>query len=183
MTITRCDWGRDWVGLLDPRLKWYWNQLVMSLECQHKNAVFRAVGRPLPHDMHWDNIGSRWVIPGQNLIDMNLEERQYSRQIYHFLNAQLLVHLVLTYQHLKYYIPPSFWSYFLCLSSRTSHSLGFLLGSLFKVNLAHSTSSSRHINKPQTLHFLLLGLLSRGYYPVAGLHIPSPLCKISNVYS
>ena len=36
--------------------------------------------------MHWDNIGSRWVIPGQNLIDMNLEERQYCRQIYHFLN-------------------------------------------------------------------------------------------------
>ena len=42
--------------------------------------------RPLPHDMPWDNIGSRWVIPGQNLIDLNLEERQYSRQIYHFLN-------------------------------------------------------------------------------------------------
>ena len=36
--------------------------------------------------MPWDNIGSRWVIPGQNLIDLNLEERQYSRQIYHFLN-------------------------------------------------------------------------------------------------
>ena len=36
--------------------------------------------------MPWGHIGSRWVILGQKLIDMNLEERQYSRQLYHFLN-------------------------------------------------------------------------------------------------
>ena len=42
-----------------------------------------------PHPQHafGDNIGSRWVIPGHKTIDMNLEERQISKQIHSFVNT------------------------------------------------------------------------------------------------
>ena len=39
--------------------------------------------RALTHNMHWDNIG----IPGHKMIDMNLEERQISIQIYSLINT------------------------------------------------------------------------------------------------
>ena len=41
-----------------------------------------------PHPQHafWDNIGTRWIILGHEMIDMNLEERQVSKQIYSFSN-------------------------------------------------------------------------------------------------
>ena len=42
--------------------------------------------KPLTHNMHWDNIGTRWVILGHKTIYMNLEERQISKQIYSFNN-------------------------------------------------------------------------------------------------
>ena len=31
---------------------------------------------PDPQDVFWDNIGTRWVIPGHKMIDLNLVERQ-----------------------------------------------------------------------------------------------------------
>ena len=41
-----------------------------------------------PHPQHtfWDNIGTRWVILGHKMIDVNLEERQISKQIYSLIN-------------------------------------------------------------------------------------------------
>ena len=37
----------------------------------------------VPHPLHafWDNIGTRRVVPGHNMIDMNLAERQFAKQI------------------------------------------------------------------------------------------------------
>ena len=33
-----------------------------------------------PQHAFWDNTGTRWVLPGHKMIDMNLEERQVSKQ-------------------------------------------------------------------------------------------------------
>ena len=34
----------------------------------------------------WDDLGTRWVIPGHKEIDMNAEETQVSKEIYSFIN-------------------------------------------------------------------------------------------------
>ena len=39
-----------------------------------------------PDPMHWDNIGTSWVILGHKTIDMNPEERQISKQMYSLIN-------------------------------------------------------------------------------------------------
>ena len=41
---------------------------------------------PQPQCAFWDNIGTRWVIQGHKMIDMNLEERQVSKRIHSLIN-------------------------------------------------------------------------------------------------
>ena len=36
---------------------------------------------PHPQDVFWDNLGTRGVIPGHKMIDLNLVERQITIQI------------------------------------------------------------------------------------------------------
>ena len=41
---------------------------------------------PHPQDVFWDNLSTSQIILGHKMIDMNLEERQISIQIYSFIN-------------------------------------------------------------------------------------------------
>ena len=62
----------------------YTYQQVAKRKEMSQNAEWHQA--PHPEQALWDNIGTRWVIPGHKMIDMDLEERQVSKQIHSLIN-------------------------------------------------------------------------------------------------
>ena len=70
--------GHDWatsLSLIYLLASWW-------LEKRNTSKLRELHQAPLPQHAFWDSNGTGWVIPGHKTMDMNLEERQISKQIY-----------------------------------------------------------------------------------------------------